>query len=302
MSDTDETRPRRSRDALAKFDEAFLPADEPAAPVATRPEPTFAERALGGAPNGLDNIDRLFRRAPRRLWLELAAIVLLVVAAVVWAAVADVTVIVRGQALVVPPDGFFIAGEGLSGQIVSVDIDPLDQVAVGQQVAMIAVPGSGEVPVVSPVDGAVVAVDVRLGDLVTGGGVARIAPDEPAAAVGLFGAADLGSLQLGQRVDVTVNGLTPERFGAAIGRVASVGTIPVTAGRLKQLTGDATIAAALGQAGPLYEVVITLDPADTPSGVAWTRGEGPPSPIPLGALALASVTVDRTSLLDKALG
>jgi hypothetical protein len=42
--------------------------------------------------------------------------------------------------------------------------------------------------------------------------------------------------------------------------------------------------------------------ADTPSGVKWTQGSGPPGELPIGVQAVASVTIDRQTLLGKAFG
>ncbi len=311
MTEQADERPRRDRtgargrsgDALAKFDDAFLaPADTPPAPAPAAELP-FRERALGGAGNPLENIDHLFQQTSRRMWLGIAALVLVVAAAVGWTAIADRAVLVRGQALVVPPSGFFVVGEGIVGRVVEVDVAPGDVVAEGQPLATVEVSGVGPVPVASPIAGSVVSVDARRGELATGVGLARVVPPvEAPSAVGLFAAGDVGGLAAGQPVDVAVNGFPASRYGSIRGEVTSVGTVPISSTRLKQLTGDVDLATALAQRGPIYEVVVTFLPGSGPSGVAWSRGDGPNGPVPLGALAIASVTVERQPLIRKAFG
>ena len=112
----------------------------------------------------------------------------------------------------------------------------------------------------------------------------------------------MSSLAVGQPVAVAVNGFSVGRYGSVRGRLASIAAVPASTARLQQLTGDANLAGSLAQQGPLYEVTVALDRAGTPSGVAWTRGSGPAGPVPFGALAVASVTVERQSLLHKAFG
>jgi multidrug efflux pump subunit AcrA (membrane-fusion protein) len=221
---------------------------------------------------------------------------------VAWASAAKLSVIVRGQAVVAPPEGFFVAGEGLTGRVTAVLTVTGQQVASGQPLARVDA-GTATVTVTSPLAGDVVAVDARVGDVTTGAGLVRLAPSGAApSALGLFGAADVGSLAVGQPVEVAVNGFSPGRYGSVRAHVAAIAAVPASATRLQQLTGDASLASALGQQGPLYDVTVALVRARTPSGVAWTRGSGPAGPVPLGALAVASVTVERQSLLHKAFG
>jgi hypothetical protein len=150
----------------------------------------------------------------------------------------------------------------------------------------------------------VLAVEVRVGDIShLGSPMFRIVafPSRPMA-IGLFPAAGVSQLAVGQTVAVTVNGVSPERYGKAVGRVAVIEPIPVSQLRLKQLTGDSSLSGLVGQSGPLREVRIRLTPAHTPSGVAWTGGRGPPTPVPAGVHAVASITVDRQTLIGKAFG
>ena len=99
-----------------------------------------------------------------------------------------------------------------------------------------------------------------------------------------------------------MNGVSRDHYGQAVGHVQRVSPIAVSQQRLRELTGDTSLFALPSQLGPLREVTIALTPADTPSGLKWTQGRGPPAPLPIGVRALGSVTVSRETLLGKAFG
>jgi biotin carboxyl carrier protein len=295
-------RPRRGRDALDRFDAEFL-APEPVQEAPPPPAP-FAERAIGAAPSPLDRIDHLFRQTPRRIWWGVAALAAVVLVGVVWTMVVDRVVTVQSQAVILPPEGLFTVSQPQPGQLDGVAVEVGDTVTEGQTLAAVLVPGVPEpVQVQSPIDGTVVVVGARDREVAAAGSALFvIAPvDQEVVAVGLFPAGAVSALQPGQEASVTVNGVSPDRYGRVRAEVQSVGEIPVAQSRLVQLTGDPSMAGAFAQQGPLYEVIIQLERADSPSGLAWTRGSGPERAIPVGALALVSVVVDREPLIRNVL-
>jgi multidrug efflux pump subunit AcrA (membrane-fusion protein) len=298
LADVD--RSRRA-DVLARFDEAFVqpetprPADKPA---------TFEERALSRPPSPLDRIDHLFHQTPKRVWWGVLALAVLVGAGVVWAVVTDRIVTAQSQAIILPPAGLFTVSSPQAGQVGDVEAVVGDRVGRGDVLAELNVPGAADVvALTSPVDGTVVVVGVRAGEVTSpGNALFVVAPAGPdVVAIGLFPAGAVSAVAPGQSASVSVNGVAPDRYGRVEGHVASVGDIPLAASRLLQLTGDPTLVGSLSQQGPLYEVIVELERADTPSGVAWTRGDGPPQPIPIGALAVVSIEVEREALIEKVL-
>ncbi len=291
----------RAADALARFDEAFV--EPEAAPTEPAPPPSFAERALGPPPSPLDRIDHLFHQTPRRIWWGVAALIALIAAGIVWTAVADRVVTADSQGVVVPPEGLFTVRHAQPGQIGEVRVTVGDAVEQGAPLANLTVAGSPDPePITSPIDGTVVVVGVRPGEVVTPGAATFVvAPTgSDAVAIGLYAAGAVSAIASGQEASVAVNGIPDDQYGRIEGHVRSVGETPVPASRLIQLTGDATLASSLTQQGPLYEVVVELAAARTPSGYAWTRGEGPPQPVPIGALAVVSVVLERQTLLETA--
>jgi multidrug resistance efflux pump len=274
-------------------------------PPSPESEASFRERALSGAPNPLERIDHLFHHTSRRIWLGVVGLAILLAAGVLWTAVAKQTITADAPAVIVPPSGVYTVGSPVGGAVSSLLVREGGAVRSGQPLALIRPGGSASaVGVRSPVSGRVLAVETRVGD--------ASAPGTPmfvivplhmrAMAIALFPESSVAQLAVGQQVAVTVSGVSPERYGKAIGRVVAIEEVPVSEQRLKQLTGDFSLATFSRQAGGVREVRIRLTPAHTPSGLAWEGGRGPAGPLPVDSRALAAVTVSQQTLLSKAFG
>jgi hypothetical protein len=279
------------------------PSEHPESP-ATETALPFSERALTGAPNPLERIDHLFQHTSRRTWVGVLGFALLLAAGVIWTAVAKQTITADAPTVIVPPTGIYRAGELEAGTVTSVLVREGDAVRKGQPLARFQPAGAAVVQSVrSPVSGTVTAVETRQGDVSRSGApMFLVAQRMRPAAIAFVPSAEVSQLAVGQRVAVTVNGVPPDRYGKAIGRVAAIGPIPVSDQRLQQLTGDASLLGLTRSMGPTREIRVALVWADTPSGVAWTGGEGPASRLPLGVRAVSSITVRRETLIGKVLG
>lgn len=280
------------------------PSSEPPEPQARESAAPFGERALTGAPNPLERIDHLFEHTSRRIWLGVLGIALLLAAGVVWSAIAKQTITEDAATVIVPRAGVFRVGELASGTITSVLAREGDTVRRGQLLAQFQPPGEpGVQSVQSPLAGQVISVQARAGDVSRPGApLFLVAPLARPMAIAFVASADVSRLAVGQPVAVTVNGVSPARYGKAVGRVAAIGPRPVSDQRLQQLTGDASLLGLTRSLGPTREVRIALTPAATPSGLAWTGGPGPAGRLPLGVRALSSIEVERETLLGKAFG
>jgi len=267
-------------------------------------EATFEERALGGGGSPLERIDHLFHQTSKLLWLGVMGLVVLVVAGVIWAAVAEETVTVTSPAVIVPIEGVYNVGQTQSGEITGVLVEPGAVVEEGETLAELRseLDSQRTILIGSPIAGTVLTVDVRVGDVTQPGSTMfRLAPlNRDPVAIALIPAVAMNDLEVGQPAAVTVNGVSADRFGTVRGRVASIGPIPASEQRLQQITGDNSLLSLTAEVGPVREVVIELTAADTPSGLAWSRGDGPASPLSVGVNAFVEVTVDRQALIEKA--
>jgi len=120
-------------------------------------------------------------------------------------------------------------------------------------------------------------------------------------AIAFVASAEVSEIAVGQHVTLTVNGVPPDRYGKATGRVADIAPIPVSDQRLQQVSGDNSLLGLTRTLGPAREVRIALTQADTPSGLAWTGGAGPAGHPPLGVRAVSSITIKRETLIGKLL-
>jgi hypothetical protein len=89
------------------------------------------------------------------------------------------------------------------------------------------------------------------------------------------------ALHRGLAAQVTFGG-TGAAYGYAKGVVASVSQYPVDPATVQSLTANTSLADVAKGLGPVKEVIVTLTPASTPSGLAWARGQGPPGQLPPG--------------------
>jgi multidrug resistance efflux pump len=192
---------------------------------------SFHDRALGATLNPLEHIDRLFHHTSRRIWLGILGTAILIAAGVVWTAVAKQVQTVQANAVIVPRAGLFTVETAQVGQVSALPVRVGSDVSQGQPLVTLARPGAGRTNTVpSPVPGVVVSVDVRVGDIVQAGvPLFLIAPRGAAPmAIGLYPAAKIDQISVGQQAEVAVNGVDPSKYGFALSRVVAIGPIPVT--------------------------------------------------------------------------
>jgi HlyD family secretion protein len=209
---------------------------------------------------------------------------------------------VDASAVLVPADGIYTAGDLQGGLVLDVDVDVGQVVQQGDVLAQVQTAQTGStVQVRSPIEGSVLAIDVRAGESsLPGVPMFRIVPLADPIVIALYPAADVARLSVGDPVVVIVNGVAADQFGRAVGRVESIGPIPASDNRLRQITGDTSLLGLVERLGPVREIQISLEQDDTPSGIAWDGGSGPPAPVSVGTRAVAQITVGQQTLLDRA--
>lgn len=296
------SRARRSRPDLTAVDE--LIASQAAPEVPTRPQ-TFEERALTQAGNPLEQLDLVMKRTTGQVWYGVIGLAALVLAVVIWGVVAQRTVTVSAPVVFTPESGLFPVGELASGLVVQMDLSEGDRVRAGDIMAVVDDAERGNIDVTAPLDGVIVAIDTAAGRVnLQGNPMFLLAPlNQEPVGLAVVNATDLTSLEVGQEATVVIGSINPQTFGSLRAEVRDISAVPLSRARLGDILGDPAQAAIALQAGPLYEVVLEFvaDPS-TPTGLAWTVGEGPPSRPPLGALGSAQIVVDRTSLAAQAIG
>lgn len=111
----------------------------------------------------------------------------------------------------------------------------------------------------------------------------------------LFIPADTGKkVQPGMKVQVAPSMVKREEYGFIYGEVTWVAEFPSTArGMLRLLANQELVTRLLGQGPPIQVDVRLQTAADSPTGYAWSSGEGPNLAITSGTLATGSVIAEQ---------
>ncbi len=265
---------------------------------------SFEDRAIGEVANPLEQVNSVFKRTGGRMWLGVGGLTLLVSALVVWSFVAQTVETTKTGVSLVPRSGLSSARVMQAGVIDQILVEEGEFVERGQPLVTILT-GVGEQSVVAPVEGLVAGIDAVKGQVASAGDeLVVLAPldfSDQAAAIGFVRPEQLGQLEIGQSVTIQFPTANPQTYGRMKGTLSFVAPTPVLRSRLRQILPD-TQANAAYQQGPFYEIAIDVERADTPSGFAWTIGNGPPNQIYLASNGVAFIAVSRQSIASKAFG
>jgi multidrug resistance efflux pump len=208
--------------------------------------------------------------------------------------------------MIVPTEGFVEVGTLVEGSVSRVFVSPGDPVQAGQAVASLTTPAGVAEDIVAPVDGSVATIVVRQGGTTEPGTpLLTLDPDDGGDVAVAFLPAEQGAqVRVGMPALVAVSALPQAQYGYLTGTVSAVALLPVTADRVRLLTGgNDTLPEFFLSAGPVVEVTVTLDAdPETPSGYAWTTGEGPDAQVATGTLTRVSIVVSDTSPLERITG
>jgi NHLM bacteriocin system secretion protein len=153
-----------------------------------------------------------------------------------------------------------------------------------------------ETRITAPISGRIISVETAIGDVLAAGApVSRVYADSTSLRVVAFLKASEGK-KVSPGMDVSVSPSTAERsiWGSIRGRVQSVSDLPATVAAVNTILVNPDLTEEMFASGPpiLVEVVLQKDP-NTPSGLVWTSGNGPPYAIDHGTLSALSVVVRR---------
>ncbi|WP_295541874.1 NHLP bacteriocin system secretion protein [uncultured Thiohalocapsa sp.] len=112
-------------------------------------------------------------------------------------------------------------------------------------------------------------------------------------------AADGKKIEVGMEAQVSPSTVKPELDGYLVGVVKRVSPLPENRASLMRRLGNEVLVNQLLQGGAPIEVQIDLQPdSKTPSGYAWTSGDGPNLQLQPGTMAQSAVVVDRIHLIS----
>ena len=266
--------------------------------------PLYRRRALERI-SSADQLDRAVRVTAPHMWVGLAALLLVVAAAIVWASVSTVPTTLSGPGFLIPLGGLREVQSPLTGTVSDLQLQIGDHVVEDALIGHVTTNGGRSEPILAPATGVVTETDALTHSYVSSG--QRIAIVEPVgwplvvyAYLPTNVAGDVGP---GTPVRVTFGAGIGSSYGFAKGTVESVSQYPATSARLQFTLQDAGVIRTVQALGPANEVVIDLDQsARTPSGLVWGQGSGPPHALPAGLPATAVFIVGSHHPIANVLG
>ncbi len=221
-----------------------------------------------------DPIDRVVRLAPPWTVFALVSSGLLVVGIVVWALTGTVTssVSTPGFLYDVGATTLRASSQGVVDQVV---VQLGDNVKQGQPVATLV----GGTTLTAPKDGSVVSVNVSPGSSVTPGQSVAIVVDpriDPYVVTKLP-PSYISTVRVGLSVRMEVEGAPASQYGYLLGTLADITNDPFTNAQIGTRLGiDQTVVASeLGDPPGLLAVIHLHPDPQTPTGYAWSVGQGP---------------------------
>jgi len=249
-----------------------------------------------------DQLDRMIRVVPPRRAFAVGALVLVLLATVLWAVVATIPTTKTGPGFLLPEGGLRVAKAGATGTVTSLTISIGAHVVAGQQIGEITDTNDAVVPIIAPETGAIAELDTVLRDHVAlGDRLALVQPvGWPLVVYAYLPTSEAGTLAVGTEVEVEFGAGIGDEYGFARGRVSSVSGFAATAERLSFILQDSSLVDTVRELGPANEIVIELElSATTPSGLVWGTGEGPSTELPAGLPATVRfITGSRHPISD----
>lgn len=252
------------------------------------------------SPDPVEEIASRSRVLTRSSVLGLIGCGLLIAAAVLWTLFARAPETIVGQGVILPSTGFAEAGTTTVGVVDSVLVTPGAEVSKNQTLATVRTPKQRLVDVVAPLSGEVVYVFGRPGrPTVVGEPLVVLQPDTTEVARAFMPADQAEIITPGMLAWVSPSSAPRGQYGFIKATVEAVAPAPATREQLMTSLGDnSALVDHLLAGGPVQEVTVTMEPADTPSGYAWTIGQGPDFAIASSTLAQVAVVLSQRSVAD----
>ena len=233
--------------------------------------------------------------------IALVGLALLIAAAVLWSVFAQAPETIVGDGVIVPSTGYTEAGTRTVGVVNSVLVSPGDEVEAGQTLVTIDPqnPAAQRETVTAASAGVVVEVFARPGrPTALGQPLVILLPDSVESVTKAFmPAGQAETITPGMQALISPADAPRAQYGFIVGEVRSVAPAPVSRDRLLALLGDNDdLVDYLLSKGPVQEVTVTMNRAETPSGYEWTIAQGPNFAISSSTLASVAVVTSNRSV------
>ena len=215
-----------------------------------------------------------------RLWVGLLGVISLILAGLVWGLLSSPPVTVGARGVLSTQGGPLEIGTSQSGTVTGLNVVLGESVQRFNVIAVVQDDQGNFSPITTSVSGTVIEISTQVGDFVREGESIAIIQDsrEQLQAIALIPVSTVGTIEVGQPVNITAVSVPVGQFGYLQGTVATISSIPMSRARVNQLVGSVAGYQNIDTLSePIVEVRVDLtqDP-ETVSGFAWTIGVGPP--------------------------
>ncbi|MFJ5678932.1 HlyD family efflux transporter periplasmic adaptor subunit [Streptomyces sp. NPDC093097] len=250
-----------------------------------------------------EELDLPVRFARPQGWLVLAVTVLVMIAATVWAVTGTVSATLSAPGILTHGHGSYVLQSPVAGQVTAVLAEEGGQVAPGAPLVRIRTERGTTTVVRALAAGRLTGLVASIGAVVTtGADLASVerttGPREPLTATLYVPAESAATLSAGTPVDLAVASAPTQRYGVLRGRIAAVGRTAQPRQRIAAFLGSAQLGEQFSRAGQPVAVRVTLDPAHTASGYAWSTTGGPPFALDSMTQATAAVHLAAQHPID----
>lgn len=245
-------------------------------------------------------VRRRIRLLTRPAVLALIGVVVVIAGGIVWAVLGAAPDTVAGRAVLGPRGDIHLIRAPVSGTVEDLIASGGQRMQQGSEIVHLRTPDGSLVVVRSPRGGDLVDVRVASGAAVRAGDTIALIIDSIRArlAIAFVPIGPVQGVRRGMKTFVAPDDVPASQYGMIEGVVSGVSLTPVTSQRVTAvLRGNTALAEYFTSKGPVFEVRIRLlrDRA-TPSGLRWSVGSGPPTPVVAGALADATIVLADQSI------
>lgn len=226
-------------------------------------------------------------------WLALGAAVAVLLAGLAWGLLGKVDRETAGVGILTRAPYVSSVESDRIGVVTTEALAVGSTVRAGDVIAEVADSAGGVTAARTPVSGRIASWDVAQNEPVDAGErIALVEPNTPLVGYLFVSAAEGKRIKAGMPVRLSPGGTSRQDDGLLQGTVSRVLPYPVDGQRVGLLTAQPHLVEEFLQNEARIEVDIVLDvDAQTPSGLRWTNGNGPSSPLTGGTVMTGSVVI-----------
>lgn len=253
-----------------------------------------------------EELDRLPEVAKPRGWLAALALAVVVLGVVGYAIAGEIPRRVEADGVLSSRGGVLEVQSHQAGEVRQVLVEIGEEVTPDTPVAEITTAAGAREEVNADFTGTVLELRTAEGRVLEPGDeVVTLAgePGERPTGAYLFVSQDeAAGVAPGMHVDVDVSTAPSETYGVVRGEVASVSGAPISPQEMDVLLSNDGLVEQFSEGGPPILATVTLERADNPSGLNWSKGDGPEFPLVPGTIVTADVQQGKQPVLDVILG